>query len=209
MYPAGPPGLDRSEPRGQTCLHFRQVTVAGSSSGDWVRTCGPGSPHAGHVPRYISSALTAASSWGKTEIDQSPRARSSKANKMRKTGESLTDVRVRTGTMQDKCLRRRRETPTGCRKYRAVGRRRPPIQKPLRCLALRRRHPLETMNVFLATDLQDAVAVYRTNDASCPRPGRRRFRGHHRTGRVGKQGPSLYVQLSRCSRARKRARPSG
>ena len=65
MYPAGPPGLDRSEPRGQTCLHFRQVTVAGSSSGDWVRTCGPGSPHAGHVPRYISSALTAASSWGK------------------------------------------------------------------------------------------------------------------------------------------------
>jgi len=46
-------------------LHFRQVTVAGSSSGDWVRTCGPGSPHAGHVPRYISSALTAASSWGK------------------------------------------------------------------------------------------------------------------------------------------------
>ena len=92
MYPAGPPGLDRSEPRGQTCLHFRQVTVAGSSSGDWVRTCGPGSPHAGHVPRYISSALTAASSWGKTEIDQSPRARSSTANKMRKTGGAWYDV---------------------------------------------------------------------------------------------------------------------
>jgi hypothetical protein len=61
MYPAGPPGLDRSEPRGQTWLHFRRVTVAGSSSSVCVRTCGPGSPHAGHLPPYISSALTPAS----------------------------------------------------------------------------------------------------------------------------------------------------
>ena len=58
MYPAGPPGFERSEPRDQTCLHFRQVTVGGSVSGVCVRTCGPGSPHSGHLPRYISNALT-------------------------------------------------------------------------------------------------------------------------------------------------------
>ena len=61
IYPAGPPGFDRSEPRGQTWLHFRQVTVAGSSSSVCVRRCGPASPHAGHLPRYISSALNPAS----------------------------------------------------------------------------------------------------------------------------------------------------
>jgi hypothetical protein len=57
-YPAGPPGVERSDPRGQTCLHFRHVTEGGLLSINCSMRCGPGSPHAGHLPRYISCALT-------------------------------------------------------------------------------------------------------------------------------------------------------